>query len=114
MVQLTSTQIKEKAIAIGFDKVGIVPAEPLAAESDRLKKWLSKGYFADMLWMEREPEKRTDPRMLLPNARSMVVVALNYFTPYSVRANGFVPTLRSRAQGPSGFIGSRQRYRSGK
>lgn len=35
-----------------------------------------------MLWMERDPEKRADPRMLLPNARSMVVVALNYFTPH--------------------------------
>ncbi len=81
-MKLTSKQIKEKAFEIGFDKVGIVPAGSLAAESADLRKWLSLGYSADMLWMEREPEKRSDPRMLLPNARSMVVVALNYFTPY--------------------------------
>jgi epoxyqueuosine reductase len=40
-----------------------------------------------MLWLEREPEKRSDPNLLFPNARSIVVVALNYFTPHEHEEN---------------------------
>lgn len=73
--------IKERALQIGFDKVGIVRAEPLSEEASRLHKWLALGYHGDMQWMERETDKRINPRALLPNARSVVVVALNYYTP---------------------------------
>ncbi len=73
-------QIKQKALEIGFHKVGIVRAEPLAQEGERLKKWLAENYHGAMAWMEREPEKRADPRLLFPDAKSIVVVALNYFT----------------------------------
>jgi epoxyqueuosine reductase len=75
-------KIKERAFEIGFDKIGIVPAEPLIDEKEHLFKWLKKGFHGEMRWMEREPEKRTDPRILLPGARSVIVVALNYFTPH--------------------------------
>lgn len=77
-----TNKIKEKAIEIGFDKVRIVRAEPLEAERSHFEEWLRDGRSADMLWMEREPEKRTDPRILMPGARSIVAVALNYFTPH--------------------------------
>lgn len=79
--QLTK-QIKEKAIEIGFDKVGVVKAEPLTEEGDNLKEWLDRGYNAEMKWLEREPEKRIDPRILFPGARSLIVLALNYYTPH--------------------------------
>lgn len=75
-------QIKEKALALGFHKIGIVRAEKLAEEAVKLEKWLSENYHGEMLWMEREPEKRADPRLLFPPARSVIVVALNYFTPH--------------------------------
>jgi epoxyqueuosine reductase len=73
--------IKERALAVGFDKVGIVRAEPLDHERSHLKEWLARGYHGQMAWMARDVEKRLDPRELFPQARSVVVVALNYYTP---------------------------------
>lgn len=79
---ILSRRIKEHARRLGFDKVGIVRADPLTRERERLEEWLGRGFQGEMRWMERDPEKRTDPRALLPEARSVVVVALNYYTPH--------------------------------
>ncbi|MCY7344780.1 MAG: tRNA epoxyqueuosine(34) reductase QueG [Pyrinomonadaceae bacterium] len=79
MVNLTE-QIKRQAIEIGFDKIGIVRAEPLVEEGEKLDEWLSKGFHAEMKWLEREPEKRKNPALIFPDAKSVIVVALNYFT----------------------------------
>ena len=73
-------QIKVKATEIGFEKVGVVAAEPLTAEGERLQDWLGRGHHGEMAWLAREPEKRTDPRLIFPEARSVIVVALNYYT----------------------------------
>ena len=79
--------IKERALAEGFHKVGIVRAEPLADEAPRLREWLARGYHGEMSWMARDVEKRLDPRELFPGARSIVVVALNYYTPQQHEEN---------------------------
>ncbi len=76
-----TASIKIHAEALGFNKIGIVPAEALSVEARQLKEWLGRGYQAQMSWMERDVEKRLDPRLLFPDAKSVVVVALNYFTP---------------------------------
>jgi len=76
-----SVSLKQQALALGFDKVGIVRAESLSEEARHLDEWLDLGYHADLSWMLRDSEKRTDPRRLFPSARSVIVVALNYFTP---------------------------------
>lgn len=81
MLSLTQ-QIKQKAHDIGFHKIGVARAESLEREGEHLKSWLAKNYNGAMGWMEREPEKRSDPRMIFPEAKSVVVVALNYFTPH--------------------------------
>ena len=73
--------IKDRALVEGFEKVGIVPAQALVRESDQLREWLRRGYEGQMKWMARDPEMRTDPRKLFPPARSVVVVAKNYYTP---------------------------------
>jgi epoxyqueuosine reductase len=75
-----SNEIKQRALAEGFDKVGIVRAEALTHERQHLEEWLTRGYHGDMKWMGRDAHKRTDPRELFPGARSVVVVALNYYT----------------------------------
>lgn len=75
-----SDRIKTKALEIGFTKVGIAAAGALIAERERLTDWLGRGLNGSMAWLEREPEKRTDPRVLFPAARSVVVLALNYYT----------------------------------
>ena len=76
-----STFIKATAQELGFELVGIVPAEPLSEERSRLNEWLARGYHGEMRWMERDPAQRADPRLLFPSARSVVVVAKNYYTP---------------------------------
>ena len=72
--------IKERARFEGFNKVGIVGAAPLEDEGGRLKEWLARGNHGEMGWMSREVEKRINPRAIFPQARSVVVVALNYYT----------------------------------
>ena len=79
---ILSRKIKERAHDLGFDLVGIVRARALEDERERLQEWLGRGLQGEMHWMEREPQKRTDPRLMLPSARSVVVVALNYYTPH--------------------------------
>src|SRR4030095_401290 len=76
-----SDLLKQQALALGFDKVGIVRAKPLSEEERHLNEWLHRGYHGAMSWMQRDSEKRADPRRLFPAARSVIVVALNYFTP---------------------------------
>jgi epoxyqueuosine reductase len=73
--------IKKKALELGFCKVGIVHAERLADESEHFFEWLKLGYNGEMSWMNREPEKRLDPKLIFPEAKSIIVVAMNYFTP---------------------------------
>lgn len=74
--------IKQKALQIGFSKVGFTRAEILSDQEARLREWLARGYHGEMKWMERDPAQRADPRKLFPDARSVVVVAMNYFTPH--------------------------------
>src|SRR5258705_2751369 len=73
-------RIKERALRKGFEKVGIVAATALDNERNQLNEWLGRGYHGDMSWMARDPEMRADPRKLFPAARSVVVVAINYYT----------------------------------
>ncbi len=76
----TYTQIiKQKALELGFDACGIALAEYLNAQRDRLTAWLVEGYHAKMSYMANHLEKRIDPRLLVPGAQSVVVVALNYY-----------------------------------
>lgn len=79
--QQRTEQLKEAARRLGFCEVGIATAEPLEVEYARYREWLSRSYQATMAYMEREPERRADVRALLPTARSVVVVAYNYYTP---------------------------------
>jgi epoxyqueuosine reductase len=81
MTDSLSQRIKQQALNEGLEKVGIVPATTLGHEREHLSEWLRRGYHGDMSWMSRDPEMRIDPRKLFPAARSVVVVAINYYTP---------------------------------
>lgn len=74
-----SNQIKEKAIALGFDACGISAVEELTEEKTQLQKWLSKGYHGEMAYMARNLEKRVDPSLLVEGSKSVISVLLNYF-----------------------------------
>lgn len=80
-------QIKAKARQLGFSLVGIAAAEPIPVESSRLQEWLARGYQATMVWMERRVERRNDPGQILPGAKSLVCLAMNYYTPFEHRSD---------------------------
>lgn len=82
-----TAEIKARALAVGFHKVGVVPAAPLPEERARLEEWLARGLQGEMRWMERAPEQRTDPRLVFAGARSVVVCLLNYYTPHEHAAD---------------------------
>lgn len=76
--------IKQHALALGFTVVGIArvdaPSSPQPTLTARLSQWLQRGYHATMAWMERTPEKRADPRLVLPGCRSIICIGINYLT----------------------------------
>lgn len=81
MIDPTQT-IKQKAQDFGFHKVGIAAIDsPSAQESSAiaaLQDWLDRGFGADMDWMKNP--KRQNIRELMPDAKSIICVALNYYT----------------------------------
>lgn len=72
--------IKEKALEIGFTKVGITSAEPFDHAADHLASWIERGFHGLMQYMERGHEKRRDVKQILPSARSIISLAVNYKT----------------------------------
>ncbi|MCS6777036.1 MAG: tRNA epoxyqueuosine(34) reductase QueG [Chloroherpetonaceae bacterium] len=79
-----SAAIKQKARTLGFDPVGITRAEP-SLFREEYQEWIDRGYAGEMHYLMRHLERRLDPRQLLPDARSIIVVAMNY---YNDRAEG--------------------------
>ena len=76
-----SIRVKELAAKHGFFFCGISQAGFLAEESPRLEKWLKENRHGDMAWMENHFDKRLDPTILVPGAKSVVSLAYNYFNP---------------------------------
>jgi epoxyqueuosine reductase len=76
---LAVNTIKQHALELGFDLVGITDAGPIGHEHLRhLQAWLDAGYAGSMSYMHRNLEKRTHPAALLKGARSVIIVGLNY------------------------------------
>ena len=71
--------VKQFALQQGFDVCGIAAAVPLDDDARRLEAWLNKGYNAGMAWMERNFDLRVDPRKLVPGAKSVITLLINYF-----------------------------------
>lgn len=78
---LRSEDIKQTARDLGFQKIGIVPATALTEEGAQLQEWLAQNFHGTMHYLARDPEKRSDPRLLLPSVKSIICVALNYYRP---------------------------------
>ena len=88
--------IKQKALDLGFDLVGITDASPVNNEQvELLADWLKSGYAGRMNYMHNNFEKRINPAKLLEDAQSIIVVGLNYKPPPYVRS---LRARRSRAR----------------
>lgn len=74
----TKAAIRAEALALGFDAVGVAPASTSEAAKRRLGEFLSRGWHGDMGWMADTAERRADPNRLWPEARSVIVLAVNY------------------------------------
>jgi len=80
-VDSLSAKIRQKAAELGIDKVGFARAEALERSGEKFFTWLGRGYQGQMAWLEREPKKRSDPRRVFSEAKTVISVALNYYTP---------------------------------
>ncbi|HOJ04743.1 MAG TPA: tRNA epoxyqueuosine(34) reductase QueG [Bacteroidota bacterium] len=76
-----SEDIRRRAGELGFTHCGFAAADALEAERDLLEQWLARGYHAGMAWMQRDTVRRCDVREVLPGARSVVALAMNYHHP---------------------------------
>ncbi len=81
---MDAQQIKQKALDLGFHKVGIASVEAAEDSSPTgtgLQAWLAQGYQADMAWMASP--KRQGIRRVMPEVKSLICLALNYYTPHA-------------------------------
>lgn len=71
--------VKKTAARLGFSYCGIAKAQKLDEDALRLEKWLQKGMHGSMQYMENYFDLRIDPAKLVPGARSVITLLLNYY-----------------------------------
>lgn len=71
--------IKAKAAELGFSFCGISKAEFLKDEAPRLEEWLKRNYQGKMSYLENHFDKRLDPTLLVPGAKSVITLLYNYY-----------------------------------
>ncbi|MDB4949785.1 MAG: hypothetical protein JWM27_2434 [Gemmatimonadetes bacterium] len=79
---MLSARIRARALEVGFDAVGIAPVRP-SDHAEAYARWIAAGMYGEMAYLAREDAvaKRADPALLVPGAKSAVVVAINYHVP---------------------------------
>jgi len=90
--------IKEQALALGFLSCGISKAGFLEEEAPRLEQWLRQNHHGQMAYMEQHFDKRLNPTKLVPGAKSVVSLLLNYHTDQT-QADPSAPIISSYAYG---------------
>lgn len=93
-----SARIKTEAERLGFSACGIAKARRLDEAQKHFSEWLSEGKHADMAYMERNADKRLDPRLLLDDAKSLIVLLHAYY-PKNLQKNEEAPVLSKYAYG---------------
>ncbi len=72
------SDLQRRARELGFADCRVARAVP-AARREVFAQWLAEGKHGDMAWLARNPERRSDPRLVVPGARSVIVLATNYW-----------------------------------
>ena len=73
--------IRNAALAVGFDDCGVAAADALTDEEYPLRQWLQRGWHGELQYMERNADKRMDPRLLLPGAKTVICCVSAYPPP---------------------------------
>ncbi|WP_375598804.1 tRNA epoxyqueuosine(34) reductase QueG [Devosia sp. Naph2] len=76
--EMLVTELKTRAQALGFDAFGIASADARPDLPEKLHTALAQGWHADMDWMAETEERRGDPRRLWDQARSVILLGVNY------------------------------------
>jgi len=78
MAQKLRNHFETEARELGFDAVGVVRPQAIAAAPERLREFVEKGRHGSMAWMEETLQRRSKPRNLWPDVKSILVVSMNY------------------------------------
>ena len=93
---LNSKEVKSIALEVGFDACGIARADALTDDEYPLRQWLARGWNGELDYMERNVEKRMDPRLLLPNTRTIICLVSAYGPPEGGRTDGVAAYAQHR------------------
>lgn len=91
---LSSAEVKQAALAVGFDDCGIARADALTDDEYPLREWLRRGWNGDLDYMERNIDKRMDPRLLVPGAKSVICLVSAYPPPDELPPCGQNPEIQ--------------------
>ena len=94
--KITNT-IKQVASNLGFDYCGIAKSQVLNEDAHRLEQWLNKGMHGKMQYMENYFDLRIDPSKLVPGAKSVITLMMNYYPSEQQKNN--VPKIAKYAYG---------------
>src|ERR1700730_15405354 len=97
MIAMANNVLKERLVSfareVGFDSCRVTACTP-PLHADEFQDWLREGAAGEMEYMQRGEEKRCDPQRVLPGARSVIVLALNYFQGEEARRSQTAATGR--------------------
>jgi len=93
-----SQKIKAKAGELGFLECVLLPAGFLEEEKEHLETWLEAEMYGEMGYMARNVEKRLNPQFLVENAKTIIIVLLNYF-PEQTQTDPEAPVISKYAYG---------------
>ena len=105
-VKLSGVDLKaalaHEARALGFDCVGVTDPQSIAQAGKHFREFLEAGAHGDMDWLATSPERRTDPRVLWPGVRSVIMLGVNYGpdeNPLEILAKRTLGAISAYAQG---------------
>ncbi len=89
---IDAQEIKRLAYQVGFDLCGICSPEIIPEARERYYLWLEKRYHGELDYLAKDPQRRSDPRLLLEGGRSVIMLGMNYYQPNS----GLTPAEHGR------------------
>src|SRR5437763_15427479 len=102
MSALLKAALTREARALGFDCIGVTDPDAIALAGKHFREFLETGAHGEMDWLASHPERRTDPRVLWPDVRSVIMLGVNYGpdeNPLEILKRGTRGAISAYAQG---------------